>query len=186
MKLKDAILGRRSVREYADQAIDEQAIRRLVTAASLAPNAVNQQPWTFAVVRNQVRLDRISREAKVHVLATAPRDADFEHFRSLLANPDFNIFYQAPALIVISAQAQGVWITEDCALAAENLMLAAFAEGFGTCWIGFAQSYLNTSEGKAALGVPESWVPIAPIVVGRPRSAPQPVPRREAQILWLD
>jgi nitroreductase len=88
---------------------------------------------------------------------------------------------QAPALIVISAQAQGVWITEDCALAAENLMLAAFAEGFGTCWIGFAQSSLNTSEGKAALGVPDSWVPIAPIVVGRPRSAQQPVPRREAK-----
>ena len=48
----------------------------------------------------------------------------------------------------------GSWITEDCSLAAENLMLAAFAERLGTCWIGFAQSYLNTAEGRTALGIP--------------------------------
>jgi len=47
----------------------------------------------------------------------------------------------APLLIVISADAQRPWIVEDCALAAENLMLAAFDEGLGTCWIGFAQNY---------------------------------------------
>ncbi len=185
MKLEDAILGRRAVREYTDQAIDEQAVRRLVAAAVQAPSAVNEQPWTFTVARDRNRLDRISREAKAHMLATMPAGVHSAHFRSLLSDPDFDIFHRAPALVVISARAQGPWIVEDCALAAENLMLAAFAEGLGTCWIGFAQSFLNTPSGKAILGLPEAWVPVAPIIVGRPKRAPPPVPRKEPEILWV-
>jgi nitroreductase len=61
MDLQDAILGRRAVREYTGQAVDEGTIRRLVAAAVQAPSAVNQQPWTFVVVRERSRLDRISR-----------------------------------------------------------------------------------------------------------------------------
>ena len=185
MKLEDAIIGRRSVRAYTDQAVDEPTIRRLIAAAVLAPNAVNQQPWTFTIVRDRNRLDRISREAKAHMLATMPADVHSKHFQTLLGDPDFDIFHRAPALIVISASAQGPWIVEDCALAAENLMLAAFAEGLGTCWIGFAQSFLNTPNGKAALGLPEAWVPVAPIIVGRPKSAPPPVARKEPEIRWV-
>ena len=47
-------------------------------------------------------------------------------------------------------------------------MLAAYGIGLGTCWIGFAQSYLNTEEGKGSLGLPASWTPVAPIIVGHP------------------
>ncbi len=185
MDVQDAILGRRAVREYTGQTVDEGTIRRLIAAAVQAPSAVNQQPWTFVVVRERSRLDRISREAKAHMLATMPADAHSARLRSLLGDPNFDIFHHAPALIVISASAQGPWIVEDCALAAENLMLAAFAEGLGTCWIGFAQSYLNTAEGKASLGAPKAWAPVAPIVVGHPRRAPPPVPRKEPEILWV-
>jgi nitroreductase len=54
------------------------------------------------------------------------------HLQSTLENPDLDIFYHAPALVVISAP-EGTWIVEDCALAAENLMLAACAAELGTC-----------------------------------------------------
>jgi nitroreductase len=186
MKIEDAILGRRSVREYADEAVDERTIRRLVAAAIRAPNAVNQQPCTFTVARERTRLDHISRQAKAHMLATMPASARSAHFRTLLGDPHYDIFHGAPALIVISATAPGPWIVEDCALAAENFMLAAFAEGLGTCWIGFAQSFLNTLEGKAALGAPAAWVPVAPIIVGRPKAWPAPTARKAPEILWVD
>ena len=179
MKLQDAISGRRSVREYADEAVDEPTIRRLIAAAILAPNAVNQQPWTFTVVRDRNRLDRISREAKAHMLATMPAGIHSAHFQTVLGDPNFDIFHGAPALVVISASAPGPWIVEDCALAAENLMLAAFAEGLGTCWIGFSQSYLGTPNGKAVLGLPEAWIPVAPIIVGKPKAWPAPAPARK-------
>ena len=185
MKLQDAITGRRSVRAYADEAVDEPTIRRLIAAAILAPNAVNEQPWTFTIVRERNRLDRISREAKAHMLATMPASVHSAHFQTVLSDPNLDIFHGAPALIVISANAPGPWIVEDCALAAENLMLAACAAGLGTCWIGFAQSFLNTPEGKKALDLPAGWVPVAPVIVGHPKNVPPPVPRKEPKVRWV-
>jgi nitroreductase len=185
MELYEAIVGRRAVREYTQQAVDEQAIRQLINAAVNAPSAVNQQPWVFTVVRDQGMLAQISQAARVHMLASMPSSPHSDHFQSLLNDPNFNIFYHAPVLILISVLAQGPWIVEDCALAAENLMLAAYAAGLGTCWIGFAQSYLNTSDGKKILGLPDAWVPLAPIIVGHPKGTPPPVPRKQPDIRWV-
>ncbi len=185
MDVNEAISGRRSLREYTAQPVDERIIRRLIDAAVHAPNAVNQQPWTFTVVRDQSVLDRISRNAKTHMLATMPASPQSDHFRSLLNDPNFHIFYRAPVLLLISATAQGPWIVEDCALAAENLMLTAHAIGLGTCWIGFAQSFLNTPDGKNLLGLPAASVPVAPIIIGHPKSTPPPVPRKEPEIRWV-
>jgi nitroreductase len=105
--------------------------------------------------------------------------------QAFLRDADFQIFYHAPALVLISGSGPGPWIAEDVAMAAENLMLAAHAAGLGTCWIGFAQSFLATPEGKALLGLPEAWVPVAPIIVGHPRSWPAPVPRKAPEIRWV-
>lgn len=185
MDLDEAIIGRRSVREYRSQPVDEKLIHQLIDAAIRAPNAVNQQPWTFTVVRDQSLLDKISREAKSHMLATVAVNELSQNLQAHLADPDFQIFYHAPALILISANAQGPWIVEDCALAAENLMLAAYAAGLGTCWIGFAQGFLNTPAGKSSLDLPVAWVPVAPIIVGHPKAAQNPVPRNEARIRWI-
>jgi nitroreductase len=186
MDINTAIVDRRSVREYAPQAIDEKTIAALIDAAIHAPNAVNQQPWTFTVVRDQERLGRVSAAAKVHMLATLAASPHSEHFRSRLTDPDFHIFYHAPVLILMSAAEQGPWIVEDCALAAENLMLAAHAAGLGTCWIGFAQSYLNTDAGKRELDLPAASVPVAPIIVGHPRTAAAAVPRRPPLVKWIN
>jgi nitroreductase len=185
MDIKEAIFGRRAVREYTGEAIDEQTIRLLVRASVYAPSAVNQQPWIFTVVRDQGVLDRISRDAKAHMLATMGASQHSDHFRTLLAAADFQIFYHAPALILISAIERGPWIVEDCSLAAENLMLAAYAGGLGTCWIGFAQGFLNTPEGKKTLGLPPACVAVAPIIVGHAKVIPPPVARKEPQIRWV-
>ena len=180
----EAIFNRRSIREYTGEPVDEATIRRLIGAAVHAPNAVNAQPWAFTVVRDRSVLDQISRAAKAHMLATMPA-IHADRFRGRLSDPAFDIFYGAKALMVISAKAEGPWIVEDCALAAENLMLAAFAEGLGTCWIGFAQSYLNTAAGKTAIGAPATWVQVAPIILGKPAVSPAPVPRMPPEIRWL-
>lgn len=184
MELHDAIYGRRAVREYLPKPIDQSVIKSLIDAAIQAPSAVNQQPWTFTVVRNERVLDQLSHESKAHMLKSHPGIRESEHFHSL-NDPHFQIFYHAPALIVISAVAPAPWFVEDCALAAENLMLAAYEEGLGSCWIGFAQGYLNTPEGKALLGFPISCAPVAPIIIGEPKGERKPVARKEAQIRWV-
>ncbi len=185
MDIKSAIFGRRSVREYTTQSVDPQMILGLIDAAVHAPNAVNQQPWTFTVVRDQAVLARISEDAKRHMLATMSPSSHSDYFRSRLSDPNFHIFYHAPVLIIISAVAQGPWIVEDCALAAENMMLTAYAAGLGTCWIGFAQSFLNTPEGKKALDLPTAWISVAPIIVGYPKIVAPAVPRKDPAVKWV-
>lgn len=185
MDLQEAIAGRRSVRDYTQAAVDEATIDRLVGAAVLAPSSMNEQPWTFTIVRNQTLLSEISRKAKAHLLSSIAKDARGGHFAAL-HDESFHIFYHAPVLIVISAASPGARVAEDCALAAQNLMLTAYGLGLGTCWIGFAQSYLNTEEGKRSLGLPSSWTPVAPIIVGHPRTPAPAVPRRPAVVRWVD
>lgn len=185
MDVSDAINGRRAVRQYTTDPVGRETVLQLIDAAVHAPSAVNQQPWTFTVVRDAALLDRISAAAKQHMLASVPESGLPARLREELADPHFQIFHHAPLLILISALAPGPWIVEDCALAAENLMLAAHAKGLGTCWIGFAQDYLGTAEGKRVLGLPQAWVPIAPIIVGRPATVPPPVPRRAPEVRWI-
>ena len=184
MDLKEAIYTRRSVRDFTDKPVDEKTLRQLVDAAIQAPSAVNQQPWSFCVVRDRTLLVRISGEAKAYMLKTSPVGLS-HHFQEILSDPKFDVFYHAPALVVISSTTESPWAVENCSLAAENLMLTARAAGLGTCWIGFAQAWLGTPEGKMALGLPANYVPVAPIIVGHPKSAPPPVPRKEPEIRWV-
>jgi len=165
--------------------VDEKTIRDLIGAAVQAPSAVDSQAWFFTVLRDKALLASISRNAKAFMLKTLPEGPSAGRFQQLLSDPNFDIFYHAPALIVISHSGEASWAVEDCALAAQNLMLAARAAGLGTCWIGFSQSWLGTSEGKAALGLPEALLPVAPIIVGQPEAAPSPVARKEPEIHWI-
>ena len=120
------------------------------------------------------------------MLATMPPDApQAAHFKPILSDPNFQIFYHAPVLILISAQSPGPWIIEDCALAAQNLTLAAYAAGLGSCWIGFAQSFLNSAEGKKIAGLAPECVPVAPIIIGHPKAGKAAVPRKAPEIRWV-
>jgi nitroreductase len=184
MDVREAIYGRRAVREFTTAPVEEAALRGLIDAAVQAPSAVNQQPWLFTIVRDKELLARVSSESKAHLLRTSPAALASHHFLHILNDPKFDIFYSAPALVVISA-APGPWITEDCSLAAENLMLAAHAAGLGTCWIGFAQGWLETPDGKSVLKLPDTYMPVAPIIVGHPKSVPPAVSRKPPRIDWI-
>jgi len=185
MELHKAIYGRRAVRDYLDNAVDHSVIERLIDAAVQAPTALNQQPWIFTVVRNQRVLDELSGQAKTYMLSQHGELSHSSHFQ-MLGDPHFQIFYHAPVLILISATATGPWCVEDCALAAENLMLAAYGEGLGSCWIAFAQSYLNTPAGRALLRLPAQCAAVAPIIVGVGRGLTEPVPRKTPDVSWMD
>jgi len=186
MDLNEAIRSRRATREFTAVPVDEKIVRALIDAAVQAPSAVNAQPWSFCVIRDKALLGRISRESKAHMVKNTPIGLISHHFSQTLNDESFNIFYHAPLLIVICSVSEIPWAVEDCALAAENLMLAARAAGLGSCWIGFAQGFLGTPEGKAALTLPAAYKPVAPIIVGYPKSWPPPVPRREPEIRWID
>jgi nitroreductase len=185
MEFRDVLFGRRSVRAFTPQPVDVNSLAWLIEAASQAPSALNAQPWAFTVVRDPEMLDRISAAAKTYMLTHGAPGVSASAFRDQLRDPAFHIFYHAPALVLIAAVDAGPWAVEDCALAAQNLMLAAHAVALGTCWIGFAERWLQTDDGKALLGLPRNHVPVAPIVVGHPAAPPPPVPRHKPNVRWI-
>lgn len=64
-------------------------------------------------------------------------------------------------------------------------MLAAHNEGLGTCWIGFSRDFLNTSELKAELGIPDEIRRRHPLVLGYAAIDHPSVPRRAGNLLFL-
>ena len=184
MELSDAIRGRWATRGYTLAPVTRPVILELIEAAVSAPSAMNEQPWDFCVVEDNALRDDISRRAAAYAFGQRP-DLNLESLHAgALNTPRFNIFYHAPILVVISART-GRWTTENASLAAENLMLAAHDRGLGSCWIGLAQPWLQTAEGRAAIGCPEGFTPVAPIILGHPATRAAQAPRRPPQIRWF-
>ncbi len=181
----DAIYLRRSVRNYTPRIIERAIIRALLDAAVHAPTAMRDEPWSFAVIQDKNLLNRLSDSSKERVRREV-QGSDFRHAKrsfDLVNRPDFHVFYNAGTLIIIYGKFQGPFVAADCWLAAENLMLAACANGLGACVIGFAVPALNTPEWKAELKIPAEMTAIAPIIVGEPAGETPPVPRKEPEIV---
>ena len=187
MELMDAIYHRRAVRHYTEQPVPKTAVMALLQAAVQAPSAVNQQPWAFAVIRGRKRLDRYSERARQHMLATLPQSLALHGRSDVLTNPSYNVFHHAGTLIAIYAKPARFDPTEDCCLAAQNLMLAAHGMGLGSCPIGFVRPWLNLEEIKAELGIPLNYSAVMPMVIGWPAGPMAPVPRNEPEIAsWAE
>jgi nitroreductase len=185
MDVMEAIYERRATRDFTNAPVAPDILTKLVDAAIQAPSAFNAQPWHFTIIRDPTLLDRISAAAKPYMFRVLDPKSAPSGIREHLNDPGFHVFYHAPVMILISGK-EGEWTAEDVGLAAENLMLAAHAAGLGTCWIGFAQPWLKTLEGKGAVELDPNYTPIAPIIVGYPREAPSPVPRNPPRLQWID
>jgi nitroreductase len=185
MSMLDAIYMRRAVRDYLPQKIDQAIIQTLLNAAVQAPTAMHEEPWSFIIIQNKALLDRLSDSAKALVRnkAQGSNSPQNKHILDLVNQQDFHVFYNANTLIVIYSKFEGPFVSADCWLAAENLMLTACAKGLGSCVIGFAVSALNTPEWKAELAVPSEMTAIVPIIVGMPATETPPVKRMPPEIL---
>ena len=180
LSVLDAITSRRAIRAYAPDPIDDATIEALLEAAVQAPTAMHGEPWRFVIVRDHARLARISDRAKALVMAEPGIGT---YYGGILRDPHFNVFYDASTLIIICGATKGAFVTADCWLAAENLMLAATAYGLGTCVIGFAVRALAEPAIRAELGIPPEVVAVAPIIVGVPATMPAPTWRKPPEIL---
>lgn len=186
MDVIEAIYQRRAVRAFTSEPVDRQIIESLIEAAIHAPNAMDRQRWAFIVIRDRDLLARLSAEAKRLTLRVIGSDPRYSEFRKVLSAPDLNIFYEAPALVIICGTEDDRFVEQDCCLAAQNLMLAAHAKGLATCWVGSAEAWLNDPEGKRMLGIPSMLLPIAPIILGYPQSQPKAPPRHQPNVIWID
>jgi len=159
----DAIKGRRSVREFKSAPVKEKDLEKILDAARLAPSAGHCQPLELVVVKDQSQKDR---------LASAALDQMF--------------IAEAPVAIVVCAnvprtsrrygrRGEELYCIQDTAAATQNILLAAYALGYATCWVGAFDEDAVASVIKA----PADVRPVAIIPLGRPAeepSPPQPMP----------
>jgi len=185
MQFSEVIQKRRAVRNYVDRVVGRTTIQKLIGSAILAPSAMNLQPWSFAVVTDRHKVDEFARRAKEWLLASLSKTSYDPAVRHMLEDPDFTVFYHAPALVLILAKSSASQVAEDCCLAAENFMLAAREEGLGTCWVGFARPWLDLPSTKTELGLPDQYHVVAPIILGYPKEWPASPGRNPAEIHWL-
>ena len=187
--------ARHSVRTFSPEIVSEATVRTLLQAAVQAPTAMHVEPWMFVIVQDHDALKRCSAAAKAMILEQPHVYSDLHDptptpknggFLKALGQPDFNIFYNANTLILICGRTTNPFVTADCWLAAENLMLAATALGLGSCCIGSALTAVNATDVKRSLGIPDDVTAVAAIVVGVPAHRPGPSPRRPPVIIeWL-
>ncbi len=144
MEVFEAIQRRRSVRAYAKTPVPEEKLGKILEAARLAPSAENIQPWYFVVVTDHEKRKEIAKSGM---------------FAGFLG--------ESPVVIVGCGdrKASPKWYTVDVTIAMQNIVLAATAEGLGTCWIGsFDEGLL-----KKLLKIPEHFSVVALLTVGYPR-----------------
>lgn len=186
MKLNEIIRGRRSVRAYEDRPVPGEVIRELIDLGIHAPTSLRMQPWSFVVVEDKTLMREWSDRTKEFLLGQMADNDNLKSFKGLMENKDFNIFYNAPCLLLIYGDTASNRYVIDCSLAAQNIMLAAFERGLGSCWIGFAMHIGDTAEIKQRLNVPENYRLVAPLVLGYPKGEWPYVARREPVIFsWI-
>lgn len=143
------ILHRRAIRRFDARQIDEELLQQILQAGLYAPSAGGKQGVIFVVCQDKEvneRLGKIKRANSNPHMATAQNYVSKEQ-PSIADDPKLiNAFYDAPTVITMFAPKNFLFSVDDCAVAAENMMLAADSFGIGSCYIGqgwtaFADSY---------------------------------------------
>lgn len=153
MPLADVVLSRRSIRRYEKKEIPKNVLDKILEAGRQAPSAGNRQPWHFIVL------------------------TDYE-IKKELSRGLFNRFIKdSPVTIVGCAHGSliaGGWSIVSTTIALQNMVIAAWAMGVGSCWIGD----FNEGKVKKLLCIPGSWNVVALVSFGYPAENPQPKRRK--------
>lgn len=145
METFTAIKKRRSIRKYTGDLVPREDLEKIIDAGRMAPSGNNKQPWDFIVVTNRNIIQKLSKAADWSVKAGA-------------------------MIAVVMDPASKYWL-EDGSAAIENMLLAATALGYGTCWLeGYTKPH--EAEFKLLLNIPEHLTLLTLIPVGVPVTWP--------------
>ncbi len=175
---------RRSIRRYAKRPVERAIIERLLTAATWAPSAHNRQPWRLVVIDNPAIQERLADAMNAVLRADLAADGLSANQIEIHAAHRRERLTRAPVLILFCMtmadmdeypdvkrrHAEWTMATQSVALAGQNLLLAAHAEGLGACWL--CAPLFCPQVVRATLALPEDWEPQAFISLGWPAEQP--------------
>ena len=178
----ETIYSRSSVRSYKSEQVPDDVLKEVIKAGFHAANGMNTQSLRFAVISNKDKINSYSDKGKKLFLGWIRSTDNPDMQLTQMMESDMNIFYNAPTVIFVFADNTAFTPSEDTALAAGNIMLAAKSFGLGTCWIGFA-SMLGMDKDFVEDTKSDGLNLTAALVIGYPTKTPSPTPRGEVPIL---
>lgn len=138
------IKSRHSVRKFKPEAVNDIIIKDVLECASLAPSAMNIQPWLFGVIKNKEVL------AKIAALA--------DHGKFIA---------ECPLCFAVFGEKKETYYLEDCCAATENIILALQAHGVTSCWVaGEKKAYAE--QVRMVLDVPDHYTLVSLVAAGIP------------------
>ena len=190
MTLLELIQTRRSIRRYADRPVPPEIVERLLTAAIWAPSAHNRQPWRFAALTDAAVKDRLARAMGDRLRADRLADGDPAQVVEADTSRSYARITGAPIVVVACLtmrdmdaypdtrrkKAEYLMAAQSVAMAVQNLLLAAHAEGLGACWM--CAPLFCADVVREALSLPDDWEAQALITLGYPANAGKPAARR--------
>jgi len=150
MSLADIVLSRRSIRSYAGKEVPKDILDEILEAGRQAPSAANRQPVHFIVLTNSEIKEELS-------------DGRWNRF---IKDSAFTIVGCAHTSVLFT----GRWSVVDTTIALQNMVIAAWAMGIGSCWIGD----FREDKVKQLLHIPEGWSVVALVTFGYPAEQPGP------------
>ena len=160
MDLYDVINARRSIRKYTDRSVPRETVEKILNAGRLAPSWKNRQCWRIVLVSDP----ELKRQMGM-----------------VVDNPSAELYATAPYILVLCADPTDSgsmsgkdYYMVDCGICMEHIVLAATAEGLGTCWVG----YFPENPLKNLLGIPRDTRIVALSPLGYPAEAPEARPRQ--------
>ncbi|MGD2200703.1 MAG: nitroreductase family protein [Candidatus Bathyarchaeota archaeon] len=180
----EAIKDRRSVRYYKPDPLPREVVDKVIEAGNWAPSAGNLQPWRFVVVEDEELRERLSETTIPEwrsVMETLEEDEPerYEIYSTHVDRED-PVYYSAPVIVFIIGPS-----SVNCALACENMMLAAHSLGLGSCYVGWGALAQYDPEAFEILELKAEESILGPIVMGYPEKHPEPPPKDEPEIKWV-
>ena len=164
-KFLEIIRTRRSYRSYQPEQITDEQLNAVLEAGTYAPTSRGlQSPFIVAIQNEELKARLAKMNAEIMGVTTNP-------------------YYDAPTYVLVFVPSDAPNGIQDASLVMENMMLAAHAQGLGSCWIHREREMFATEEGKELMqqwGLPEGLVGIAALALGYPSGEPSPAkPRKE-------
>ena len=188
----ETIAHRRSIRRFDTRQIEEETLQKILQAGLYAPSAGGRQGVLFVVCQDRevnTRLGKIKR-ANSHPRMASGGNYVSRQQPSIADDPKLtNAFYDAPTVITLFGPKNFLFAVDDCAVAAENMMLAADALGVGSCYIGQGWPAFADPYGQEILrkwNIPADHYAVMQLVLGYPRPGdphPTPKPRKDGRII---
>jgi len=169
------IKSRRSVRQYKDEELTEEELKKIKDMLPYIPTGCNSHSLHFSIVEKKAVMEELKNKVNnrfVKMLnnrVLAPLVKHFAIYKKAFENGEDTIFRGAPHMIVVSSPIKAPCAPQDPIIALSYIELYAQSMGLGTCWCGYAELCIKIfPELCDILEIPKGYTPVYAMLLGKP------------------